>query len=168
MDTQKFGTTIPRWNYMMMKLEFSLKSKYMEWDIHVWVVINKQPFLLSLISYHMWKTGSCHDSKFVITGDTGDCYYDNLQCPQLQQYYSDVIMGAMASHITSLSIVYSTVYSSADERKHQSSTSLTLVWGIHWWLGNSPHKGPVTQKMFSFDEVIMKCGIMTTQCCSVL
>ena len=44
-------------------------------------------------------------------------------------HYSDVIMGAMASQITSLAIVYSTVYSGADQRKHQSSASLAFVWG---------------------------------------
>ena len=43
-------------------------------------------------------------------------------------HYNDVIMGTMASQITS---VYSTVYSGADQRKHQSSTSLAFVWGIH-------------------------------------
>ena len=70
-------------------------------------------------------------------------------------HYSDVIMGAMASQITSLTIVYSTVYSGADQRKHQSSASLAFVWGIHQWPLNSPHKGPVTRKMFPFDDVIM-------------
>ena len=40
-------------------------------------------------------------------------------------------MGAMASKITSLTIVYSTVYSDTDQRKHQSSASLAFVWGIH-------------------------------------
>ena len=49
-------------------------------------------------------------------------------------------MGTMASQITSLSIVYSTVYSSADQRKHQSSASLAVVQEIHLWLLNSPHK----------------------------
>ena len=49
-------------------------------------------------------------------------------------YYSDVIMGAMASQITSLAIVYSTVYSGADQRKHQSSGSLAFVRGIHRWI----------------------------------
>ena len=48
-------------------------------------------------------------------------------------HYCDVIMGAMASHITSLTIVYSTVYSGADQRKHQSSASLAFVRGIHRW-----------------------------------
>ena len=62
-------------------------------------------------------------------------------------------MGAIASQITSLTIVYSTVYSDADQRKHQSSVSLAFVRGIH---RNSPHKWPVTWKMFPFDEVIMK------------
>ena len=61
-------------------------------------------------------------------------------------------MITMVSQITSLTIVYSTVYSGADQRKHQSSASLAFVWGIHRW----PHKGPVTRKMFPFDDAIMK------------
>ena len=40
-------------------------------------------------------------------------------------------------------------------QNHQSSTSLAFVWGIHRWPVNSPHKGPVTRKMFPFDDVIM-------------
>ena len=68
---------------------------------------------------------------------------------------NDVIMSAMASQITSLTIVYSTVYSGSDERKHQSSASLAFVRGIHRWPMNSPHKGPVTRKMFPFDDAIM-------------
>ena len=70
-------------------------------------------------------------------------------------HYGDVKMSAMASQITSLTIVYSTVYSGADQRKHQSSASLAFVQGIHWGPVNSPHKGPVTRKMFPFDDVIM-------------
>ena len=60
-----------------------------------------------------------------------------------------------ASQITSLTIVYSTVYSDADQRKHQSSASLAFVRGIHRGPVNSPHKWPVTRKMFPFDDVIM-------------
>ena len=70
-------------------------------------------------------------------------------------HYSDVIMGVKASQINDFSIVYSTVCSGADCRKHQSSASLIFMRGIHRWPVNSPHKGPVTQKMFLFD-VIMK------------
>ena len=64
-------------------------------------------------------------------------------------------MGAIASQITSLTIVYSTVNSGADQSKHQSSASLAFVWGIHRGPVNSPHKWPVTRKMFPFDDVIM-------------
>ena len=64
-------------------------------------------------------------------------------------------MGVVASQITSLVIVYSAVYSDADQRKHQSSASLAFVRGIHRGPGNSPHKWPVTRKMFPFDDVIM-------------
>ena len=60
----------------------------------------------------------------------------------------------MASQITSLTTVYSTVYSGADQRKRQSSASLAFVRGIHRWPVNSPHKGPVTRNMFPFDDVI--------------
>ena len=70
-------------------------------------------------------------------------------------HYCDVIMGAMASQITSLTIVYSTVHSGADQRKHQSSASQAFEWGIHQSPVNSPHKWPVTQKMFPFDDGFM-------------
>ena len=81
------------------------------------------------------------------------------------EHYCDVIMGAVAYEITSLTIAYSTVYSGADQRKHQSSASLAFVWGIHRGTVNSPHKWPVTLEMFPLDDVIMrmqhpkiKCG----------
>ena len=62
-------------------------------------------------------------------------------------------MGAIASQITSLTIVYSTVYSDADQRKYQSSASLAIVWGIHRdrWIPRTT----MASKMFPFDDVIM-------------
>ena len=71
-------------------------------------------------------------------------------------HYDDVRMGAIASQITSLTILYSIVYSDVDQRKHQSSASLAFVQGIHRGPVNSPHKWPVTRKMFPFDDVIME------------
>ena len=56
------------------------------------------------------------------------------------KHYSDVMMYAMASQITSLMSVYSTVYLGTDQRKHESSVSLAFVQGIHRWPVNSPHK----------------------------
>ena len=64
-------------------------------------------------------------------------------------------MSAMASQITSVSIVCSTVCSVADQRTHQSYASLAFVRGIHRWPVDSPHKEPVTRKIFPFGNIIM-------------
>ena len=73
-------------------------------------------------------------------------------------------MGTIASQIISLAIDYSVVYSDADQRKHQSSASLAFVRGIHRGPVNSPHKRPVTRKMFPFDDVIMLWVESTNAC----
>ena len=84
-----------------------------------------------------------------------DCRTDNSaderpvkirSSPKFQ--YSDVMMGQVTFQITCASIACSTICSSADQRKHQSSASLAFVWGIHRWTGNSPHKRPITRKCF--------------------
>ena len=64
-------------------------------------------------------------------------------------------MTTLASEITSLTVVYSIVYSGVNQRKHQSSASLAFVREIHQGPVNFPHKWPVTRKMFPFDDVIM-------------
>ena len=74
---------------------------------------------------------------------------------QLATHNIDVIMSAMASQITGVSIVCSTAGSGGVQRKHQSSAPLAFVRGIHRWPVNSPHKSPVTRKMFPSDDVIM-------------
>ena len=66
-------------------------------------------------------------------------------------HYTDSIISTMAFQRNSLTIVYW----GADQRKLQSSASLAFVRGIHRWPVNSPHKGPVTRKMFPFDDVSM-------------
>ena len=71
-------------------------------------------------------------------------------------HYNDVIMGLKASLITRLTSVYSTAYSGVDQRKHQRSASLAFVPGIQRGPVNSPHKWPVTRKMFPFDDVSMR------------
>ena len=94
---------------------------------------------------HRQKTGSTNDPQSV--------YFGSRFCNS--NHYNDVIMSLIASQITSLTIVCSTGYSGADQRKHQSAW-LAFVLGIHWWPMNSPHKGPVTRKMFPSDNVIME------------
>ena len=69
-----------------------------------------------------------------------------------QVHYNVVIMTTMASQITSLTVVYSTIYSDADQSKHQSSV-------------NSPHKWPVKRKMYPVDDVIMsRVPLFTYRC----
>ena len=92
----------------------------------------------------LWKCRSFLERKCV-----------NLGGVEPPTHYNDVIMGAIASQITSLTIVYSTDYSDVDQRKHQSSAPVAFVWGIHRGPVNSPHRWPVTRKMFPFDDVIM-------------
>ena len=60
----------------------------------------------------------------------------------------NIMMTTIASQITSLTSVYSTVYSDADQRKHQSSASLAFVWGIHRdrWIPRT--KGQLRGKCF--------------------
>ena len=52
------------------------------------------------------------------------------------------------------------VHPGADQRKHQGSASLAFVRGIHRRPVNSPHKWPVTRKMFPFDDVVMNRQIL--------
>ena len=94
----------------------------------------------------IWVPSTCRSRLYVINVR----YRKNFW-----SHYSDVTMRAMASQITSPTIVYSTVYSGADQRKYQSSAPLVFERGIHRWLMNFLHKRPVTRKMFPFDDVIM-------------
>ena len=75
-------------------------------------------------------------------------HVDSMTAFKSCTHYNDVIMSTMASQITSIAIVYSTVYSDADQRKHQSSASLAFARGIHRGPVNSTHKWPVAQKCF--------------------
>ena len=74
--------------------------------------------------------------------------FDHLISQRHEAHYTDVIMTTIASQITSLTVVYSTVYSDADQSKHQSSASLAFVWGIHWdrWIPRT--KGQLRGKCF--------------------
>ena len=84
-----------------------------------------------------------------------DCFTATVsrQSKAMDQY-TDVIMCAVVSQITSLTSVHSTVCSGSDQRKHHGSASLAFARGIYRWLVDSPHKGPVTRKKVPFDDVI--------------
>ena len=101
----------------------------------------------------------CHPLAKTVTGGWGNIEYAWMRHSIQLLHYNDVIMGTMASQITSLTSVYSAVYSGADQRKHQSSASLAPVRGIHRLPVNSLHKLPVTQKIHLFDDIIMASWI---------
>ena len=122
----------------MRKLKFIIT----EWHVYA--------SLVRVITCHLF------DNKAVIWIST-DLLLIEPMGKKFSEHYSDVIMGGTASQITSLAIVYSTVYTGAGQRKHQSSTSLAFERGIHRWPVNSLHKWPVTRKIFPFDDVIMIC-----------
>ena len=69
-----------------------------------------------------------------------------ISCASVTRHYSDIIMGAIASQITSLMIVYSTFYSDADQRKHQK----LCVTGL--CARNSPGTGEFSAQMASNTE----------------
>ena len=123
-------------------------------------------FLIHLLLKRIVKWKYRHSDRNFITGFHFDNFwcshwrqFDNFLCSQWWKchqpdsisfiHYDDVIMDTMASQITSLAIVYSTIYSGADQRKHQSSATLAFVRGIHRTTVNSRHKWPVTRKRVS-------------------
>ena len=89
----------------------------------------------------------------------GNLWRRVIPLKEMHNHYNDIIMSAMASQITSLTIVCSTVYS----RRRSKKTSELRVTGLCEWnypvTGEFPHKGPVTRKMFPFDDVIMKSSL---------
>ena len=79
-------------------------------------------------------------------------------------HYNIIIMSAMASQITRLTIIYSAFYSGEDQRKKSKLCVTGLRAENSPWPVNSPHKGPVTREMFPFDDVIMPttCGLSSS------
>ena len=116
---------------------------------HQWISLAHSPKMGIFVIFCVLTRISCWKNSFTCWGDL------RRSCDVNCNHYNDVIMNTMASQITSLAIVYSTVYSASDQRKYQNSASLVFVRGIHRGPVNSPHKGPVTRKMSPFDDVIM-------------
>ena len=74
--------------------------------------------------------------------------------------FSHIIMSAMSSQVTGVSIVYSNVCSGADQRQHSSSASLTFVRVVHRYPVKSPHKRPLTRKCFHLMTSLCGCPLL--------
>ena len=94
-----------------------------------------------------WYHNNCHQFPVYTTPAFNDTLH-GVTLLVFVNHYTDVIMPTIASQITSLTVVYSTVYSDADQRKHQGSASLAFVWGIHRdrWIPRT--KGQLRGKCF--------------------
>ena len=103
---------------------------------HEWVITSYK----NIFDYLFMPGSQINDENYASKRDPTDLTHS--------KHYDDVIMTTTASQITSLTVVYSTVYSDADQRKHQSSASLAFVWGIHrdWWIPRT--KGQLRGKCF--------------------
>ena len=147
-DTKcKYVFMFPLKNLARKGLKYS--KTFLNNQNHVWVFIRSSPV-------KTW--ANCHEQTPHTSPSSTDgfCELKSQFLASLDNYgvhYIDVIMTTMASQITSLTIVYSAVYLGADQRKHQSSASLAFVRNSPGPV-NSPHKGPVTRKMFPFDDAI--------------
>ena len=95
-------------------------------------------------------------AMFVSRREDGTSVFSHIQkrAPAVDNTLQWRNNGAMASQITGVLVVYSTVCWGTAQREHQSCTSLAFVRRIHRWPVNSPHKRSVTRKMFPFDDVI--------------
>ena len=99
---------------------------------------------LALLHIHCKACKSHHfmyNTKFMIR----QVHYCTSHC-------NDFRIGAMASQITGVSIVWSTVCSGAEQQQQQQKIKAPRHWGESM---DSNNKGPVTRRMLPFDDVIM-------------
>ena len=167
----KWRTHIPRytyylciWQYVLIIVVYDLKDDHV-CDFESWPCPLYQNNDTCLIKKLMSNSGASHIRYISLPINKNACG-NNLPptCPDIHQirtvkaelihtvihdfsvwmrrdHYRDVIISAMASQTTSVSIVYSIVCWGVDQRKHQSSAPLAFVRGIHRWPVNSPVTG---------------------------
>ena len=72
-------------------------------------------------------------------------------------HYNDVIMSAMKSQITSFTTFHFTIYSRADQSKHQSAASLAFVRRFHRWPGSNNGMSPGRHQaiIWAKDEILL-------------
>ena len=148
------------YNVFSLKLSTRFTCAMFNFDLYPITVRKRFIWVIHLANlFWLWSRvkNSMPRRRWKTRGKPMDTEY--YQTKRIKVHYGDVIVGAMASQITSLTAVYSSVYSGADQIKHQSSASLAFVRGIDQWSVNSQHKWPVKRKMFH---------LMTSSCNAIL
>ena len=116
-----FDRVDPRRNWPVTVIVFFIGAFRQVAIVGTDILVPSRPCLIAVTHLGI----GCPLTKYMCTRSSGELSWLGLN------HYSDVIMSAMASKISSPTIVYSTVYSGTDQRKHQSSASLAFVRGIH-------------------------------------
>ena len=142
--------------YIYILVSFTHRSYQRVFTLHFDLINNELLSHSSFIPLLIWNGSLSH----FVSCSMGHENVVNRVKYRITSRWRNVIMSAMASQITSLIIVCTTVCPGADQRKHPRSASLAFVWGIQRWPVNSPHKGPVTQKIFPFDDDIMQTQLL--------
>ena len=120
-----FMASVKRWIYYNWHVPFGSVIRYFKVNVVSFVTdITSTCELVTNSEWHLASVIELCENHLLCVREV---------CTRFAFHYCDGIMGTMASQITSLTVVYSTVYSVADQRKHQSSASLAFVRGIHRW-----------------------------------
>ena len=137
-----------------MRDVFNIVLIYPEWYVNKW--FNWYILVTHLYASINWTITDLYNGR--LWSKVSQISADYSQSDSKVKSSSDVIMTTMASQITSLAVVYSTVHSGADQRKHQSSASYGLCAGNTPMTGEFPAQRESNAEMFPFDDVIMSFG----------
>ena len=121
------------WNTLITKVKHSYLKQKHSWQFQsFWVYLRESPiiFVKPVPINPICFQNTTVENRLIAVASNESVWLETV-IPQFGLDYGDVIMATIASQITSLTIVYSTVYSDGDQRKHQSSASLAFVWGNH-------------------------------------
>ena len=115
----------------------------------MWQVCPCHDIIIShnMLSYNIWSSYNTVSFLLIVR---------HCITPLQRHHYNDVIISMMVFQFTRLTIVHSSVYSGTDRRKFRITGPLCRAFTSDQWI--SPHKEPVTWKMFPFDDVIMDMG----------
>ena len=122
-------------------------------------------FIGQLIKIDSHNFRLCRDQLIQVLRLIGYTFQPSSDCTVKRVHYDDVIMTTTATQITSLTVVYSIVYSGADQRKHQSSASLAFVRGIHHHINDELLLQDIHESQFQcefkfrFDKMMTFYGI---------
>ena len=131
-------------SYFFLIQKFSFKKMYLNMSSAKW-----WPFCLCLnVLNKCWLSQSLPANKVPSDWQRQQASHQQRFYWRISRlHYNDVIMGAKLSLITDVLIVYSTVCSGEDQRKHQRSAVLAFSRG-NWWLVNFPQEGQERTRIF--------------------